>query len=188
MICPVKTCKNEIDDDSKYCDQCGTQILKCPKCGTLGGVKFCPKDGQRMEPVGKSETVTLVPPQQPSSTQPVQVQNKDQRATTRMDLNDVDGAGSLILIHSGGTLLKINSGDHLGKSVGTHAAFLAGFKYISGKHAEITLSDNKWFITDQDSTNKTKVNGQIIEPLKGVQIKKGDKIIIADQEFTVNEN
>jgi len=192
MICPVKTCKNEIDDDSKFCDQCGSQILVCPKCGTPGGVKFCPKDGQRMEPAGKSETVTLDPPPPPPQQTPPQqsapAQNKDQRATTRMDLNEVQGAGSLTLMHSGGTVLKISSGDQLGRSVGSHADFLGGFKFISGNHALLTFSENKWFITDQDSTNKTRVNGQVIEALKSVQIKNGDKIILADQEFTVNEN
>jgi len=188
MICPVKTCRNEIEDDSKYCDQCGTQILKCPKCGTLGGVKFCPIDGQRMEPLGKSETVTLDPSNPPHSPQPEQAQNKDQRTTTRMDLNDFQATGSLSLIHSGGTVLKMSSGDQLGKSVGPHAAFLEGFKFISGKHAVVTLAEGKWFIADQDSTNKTRLNGQVIEPLKSVQIKNEDKIILADQEFTVNEN
>ncbi len=188
MICPSKTCRNEIDDDSKYCDQCGVQILICPKCGTFGSVKFCPKDGQRMEPIGKSETVTFDPHRPPHSPQSEQVQNKDQSATTRMDINEVQGSGSLTLIHSGGTILKISSSDQLGKSVGTHADFLSRFKYISNKHAVITLNDSKWFITDMNSTNKTRVNGQILEPLKVIQIKKGDKIILADQEFTVNEN
>jgi pSer/pThr/pTyr-binding forkhead associated (FHA) protein len=192
MICPVKTCRNEIEDDSKYCDQCGTQILKCPKCGTLGGVKFCPIDGQRMEPVGKSNTDALDPPstgpQQAPPQQSAPSQNKDQRATTRMDLNDFQTTGSLSLIHSGGTVLKMSSGDQLGKSVGPHAAFLEGFKFISGKHAVVTLAEGKWLIADQDSTNKTRLNGQVIEPLKSVQIKNGDKIILADQEFTVNEN
>jgi predicted amidophosphoribosyltransferase len=30
MICPA--CKNEIERDSFYCDQCGEEILICPAC------------------------------------------------------------------------------------------------------------------------------------------------------------
>ena len=54
MICPVKSCHMEIDDDSRFCDQCGAEILECPQCGTFGTGKFCPKDGIRLEPRKKS--------------------------------------------------------------------------------------------------------------------------------------
>jgi hypothetical protein len=40
----------EIDDDSRFCDQCGSEILVCPKCNTPGVVKFCQKDGTKLEP------------------------------------------------------------------------------------------------------------------------------------------
>ena len=29
-------CKQQIDDDSLYCDQCGEQILMCPDCRVPG--------------------------------------------------------------------------------------------------------------------------------------------------------
>lgn len=29
--CPY--CKNEIPDDSRYCDQCGKAVMYCPECG-----------------------------------------------------------------------------------------------------------------------------------------------------------
>ena len=46
--CPVKTCGQDIDDDSLYCDQCGAQILVCASCGRLGTGKRCIFDGNQM--------------------------------------------------------------------------------------------------------------------------------------------
>lgn len=34
-------CGMLIDDDSYYCDQCGTEILVCPECGKTGTHKYC---------------------------------------------------------------------------------------------------------------------------------------------------
>ena len=48
MICPKKTCRIEIDDDSRFCDQCGSEILVCPKCNTFGVFKCCPNDGTKL--------------------------------------------------------------------------------------------------------------------------------------------
>jgi pSer/pThr/pTyr-binding forkhead associated (FHA) protein len=191
MICPVKTCKYEIDDDSKYCDQCGTQILVCPKCGTFSSAKFCPKDGQRMEPVRKTDKVQTqnIPSSPPAGVQPQpSEQIKDPRATTRMDINEVQGAGRLNLVHSSGTVLSVNSGDLLGRKSGPHAGQLGEYKYVSGSHAVISRNNNQWYIKDLDSTNKTRVNGKVIEAQKDIPVKHGDKIILADQEYIINEN
>ena len=34
IICP--NCKEEIDDDSRFCDQCGQALLYCSSCGRVG--------------------------------------------------------------------------------------------------------------------------------------------------------
>ena len=39
IICP--TCKEEIDDDSRYCDQCGQALLYCNQCGRVGVGRRC---------------------------------------------------------------------------------------------------------------------------------------------------
>lgn len=48
MLCPSKYCRNEIPDDSAFCDKCGIRILKCEKCGRIALGNFCGKCGGKM--------------------------------------------------------------------------------------------------------------------------------------------
>lgn len=43
IICPA--CKEEIEDDSHYCDQCGQQLLFCKQCGHVGIGRRCTRCG-----------------------------------------------------------------------------------------------------------------------------------------------
>ncbi|MBE5927797.1 MAG: FHA domain-containing protein [Lachnospiraceae bacterium] len=54
---------------------------------------------------------------------------------------------------------------------------------VSRMQAEITKSDGDYFITDQDSLNHTYVNGNIISPYVPIQLKNGDRICFADDEY-----
>ena len=46
------SCKETIDDDSRYCDQCGEQIMVCSVCGRPGKGKCCIVDGKELVPAG----------------------------------------------------------------------------------------------------------------------------------------
>lgn len=52
MICPNPKCKSVIPDDSKYCPDCGTKVIKtntCLNCGAENipkGSNFCPDCGK----------------------------------------------------------------------------------------------------------------------------------------------
>ena len=46
IICPA--CKEEIDDDSRYCDQCGQTLLFCNQCGRVGLGRRCTHCGGLM--------------------------------------------------------------------------------------------------------------------------------------------
>ena len=46
IICP--NCKEEIDDDSHYCDQCGQALLYCSRCGRVGMGRRCTSCGGLM--------------------------------------------------------------------------------------------------------------------------------------------
>ena len=39
IICP--SCKEEIEDDSHYCDQCGQALVYCRSCGRVGKGRRC---------------------------------------------------------------------------------------------------------------------------------------------------
>ena len=192
MICPNKKCLIEIDDDSKFCDQCGSEILICPKCNTPGTGKFCAKDGTRLESRRSGDTQNAIPQQgTPSGSQnqavndAVQSHEIPQGGTAAFDLNSEAESELLSLIHSGGLELVIKNSDILGRGEGAHAEQLGGFKFLSRRHAAFFVNSGTWFIKDLGSTNKSKLNGELLEPQKEYPVKKGDRIMLADQEFTV---
>lgn len=46
IVCP--NCKAEIEDDSRFCDQCGQMLLYCEKCGRVGMGRRCTSCGGMM--------------------------------------------------------------------------------------------------------------------------------------------
>ena len=46
IICPA--CREEIEDDSHYCDQCGQALLFCNQCGRVGLGRRCTHCGGLM--------------------------------------------------------------------------------------------------------------------------------------------
>jgi len=191
MNCPSKTCRIEIDDDSEFCDQCGSEILICPKCQTPGIGKFCPKDGHKLESrrshnPGQTQTRNSQP-ETAAEKIPVKTESNIQNnnCTTRIEINNTSSVNELIIVHSSGVELKIKDRDLLGRSEGPHSQYLENFKYLSRQHAMIINNSGNWFIKDLGSTNKSRVNGNVLTPDVECLIKKGDKIVLADQEFTV---
>lgn len=192
MICPNKKCLMEIDDDSKFCDRCGSEILLCPKCNTPGTGKFCAKDGSRLESRRSGAAQNAVPQQAAASGaqnqdagNAIQAHEIQQGGTAAFDLNSGTESDAVTLIHSGGLELVIKNNDILGRGEGVHAGELGGFKYISRKHAAFTVKSGAWFVTDLGATNKTRLNDAVLEPQREYPVKKGDRIMLADQEFTV---
>ena len=58
MQCP--SCKEQIDDDSRYCDLCGEKILICSECGRPGKGKRCKFDGKELIEPGSQPAPTQV--------------------------------------------------------------------------------------------------------------------------------
>ena len=44
MKCPY--CQNIIDDDSRWCDQCGKELMFCPSCREPRKGRTCPRGGE----------------------------------------------------------------------------------------------------------------------------------------------
>jgi hypothetical protein len=197
MICPAKVCLSEIDEDSIYCDQCGIELLICPKCGNLGEKKFCSKDGTKMisrKTTSSSATPGISPqaePPKPSVT-PVSEEPKTIRqASPPIDDDSTKTKvqpripNTLTLRHTSGKEIVLQNGDILGRKNGSHAGFLGSFAYISGTHAIVKQEGGKWFLIDQGSSNGTRVDGIDSEPNKQIELKSNGKLELADQEFIV---
>jgi len=190
LNCPNKICKQEIPDDSCFCDQCGVQLLRCEKCGFIGTSKYCGSCGGTMtairppdaSPSSSStpstpvkEAPPAVPPSAPAPSSP------SSPATVIVSLP----SEKILLCHLDGWNMEIADGNVLGRTNGPHAAVLGKFPVISSNHAKVTKANNEWFITDLNSTNKTFVNGVKLEPNVPVKIKQNDVVILANITFTV---
>jgi len=171
MICPNKICKQEIPDDSCFCDQCGVQLRRCDKCGFIGTGKFCGSCGGTMSAI-----------QPPNETLDASAQPTLSAAATVIVSLPAD---TIFLCHLEGWNMEVKDGDILGRTNGPHATALGKFPVISSNHAKITRNNNEWFITDLNSTNKTYVNGVKLEPNVPVKIKQDDVVILANVTFTV---
>ncbi len=68
MICAF--CKNDIENDSFFCDQCGEEVLVCEKCGKPGKGKRCTEDGGKMISAKDKAQMQSQPAQQAASFNP----------------------------------------------------------------------------------------------------------------------
>jgi len=192
LECPV--CKQSIDGDSLYCDQCGAQIFICSVCGRAGKGKRCIFDGKEMIVPGGQASSTEHVAQAPVSpvtaqTQPAQSQAQPVQSQTVQvqQAAPVPAAGKIKLTaQTHGIVIEINEDVLLGRTKGTYAAVLGRFSHISGSHCQIKKTNSAWSITDLGSTNGTFVNGVKINPNSSVSLANGAKVKLADIEFSVS--
>ena len=177
MQCPF--CKINIDDDSLYCDQCGKEILICPKCNKPGKGKICTKDGIRLitmknkmsgivTGVGVSVAVSSVPAQNLGTT-------------------PVLDKGELHLINKNlGLDIKIEKDVLVGRTIGDFVDIFSKYQTVSGRHLQINFDLQKgWLVTDLGSTNGTKYNNMLLVPNRPQILTDKSYLIIATIEFYV---
>jgi hypothetical protein len=173
MQCPL--CKETIDDDSCYCDQCGEQILVCSVCGRPGKGKRCIFDGKELVPAAG---VTSTPTVQAPGMQPVPQSNGASGGTSSSDKVKLTSQ-----IH--GITIEAGDGDIIGRKNGAFANVFSRFNFISGTHCKIVKTAAGWHIQDMGSTNGTIYNGATLVPNALYPIASGTKVKIADVELTV---
>ena len=64
--------------------------------------------------------------------------------------------------------------------------FICDNNYISRSHADIVTRDDRYYIVDRNSTNKTFVDGKVILAEKEVEIFAGTQIRFANEDFIFN--
>ena len=62
--------------------------------------------------------------------------------------------------------------------------FIADNTAISRSHANIHTENGEYFIEDTNSTNHTYINGKLINSNVKTKIVSGDKIRLANEDFT----
>lgn len=63
---------------------------------------------------------------------------------------------------------------------------ITGNSAISRKHAELRIEKGSVYIVDKKSTNKTYVNGNVIQPEIMTKINNGDNIKVANEELLLS--
>lgn len=190
IICP--NCKEEIEDDSYYCDQCGQALLFCKNCGRAGlgrrctqcgGMMITPEEYQRNAlRTGYSSLISSSMSQSIATTGAVSAPVSHQPA--------VNGIPVLTLYN---TSLNINlqgiNGAVIGRRQGPYTQCFEQQKYVSGVHAQLKYNAGTgWCIVDKHSSNGTKLNQHPLQPDVEMALRNGDILTIANINLQVSVN
>lgn len=159
MKCPF--CKASIDDDSRFCDQCGNALNFCPECRQPKRGTECPACGADLV----SAEVFFGASKAEEPIQPV-----------------VMHVSEYVLLGDGFNL-KLKEGV-FGRTTGIYPEFASSI-YISGTHGELRCQNGQWQIRDLGSRNGTFVNGVKLAPDTWVDLHLGDQLKIATTHLTV---
>ena len=187
IICP--TCREEIDGDSHFCDQCGQALLYCNQCGHVGIGRRCTRCGGLM----------VAPSDQNVSNNPAMSASL-QAEITQGTLSGNSIAGPLVQerpASSGVPVLTLANdslnirivginGAVIGRRKGPYTQFFEQHAYVSGVHAQLKYkSGSGWVITDKHSSNGTKVNQRPLQPDVDMALHNGDILTIANVNLQV---
>lgn len=99
-----------------------------------------------------------------------------------------EAGASLVLEHNGSAgsfIFMINKPEFiLGKSKDADGVIINS-NMVSRNHCRIIKSGSNYMVEDLNSTNGTSINGYVLNPNEMYYINNGDKLVLADIEFTV---
>ena len=187
IVCP--NCKEEIDDDSHFCDQCGQTLAYCERCGRVGigrrctscgGLMLSPEDyKKRKESEYASQSAGFVSQGFVSRTNGFD--NTQPKGV-------ITGIPQLMLYNDslGIRLMGIN-GAMIGRRQGPYVQQLGQQMYVSGAHAQLKYNGSTgWCITDKHSSNGTKLNDHQLQPDVEMSLKNGDILCLANVVLKVS--
>lgn len=176
--CP--RCKEEIDNDSLFCDQCGLEIMYCVTCHRPGKGKRCTYCGGRMAKPNEAN-------EEPSNTGLHHVTIREKTNVSTHGTSRGSGIPQMTLINESLHLrLTAMDGVILGRNNGIYKMHLAQCSYISGTHAKLNyMPGSGWCIVDLHSSNGTSVNRQRLTSDMPALLHNGDRLLLANVEFRV---
>ena len=180
IICP--TCKEEIDNDSHFCDQCGQASLFCDRCGNVGVGRRCTRCGGLM----------VAPSSNPAEGVPGMSESLKMEMATSGSMrgnHQQDGNGIPVLTLANDSLniriVGIN-GAIIGRRTGPYSHFFDKYPYVSGTHAQLKYSvSTGWCVVDKHSSNGTKLNQRSLQPDVDMSLSNGDVLTIANINLQV---
>lgn len=194
IICP--NCKEEIDDDSRYCDQCGQALLFCNRCGRVGIGRRCTSCGglmvsyeeykKQMDGAQTQFSLSM------SRSSVIQAGNTHTNSVRRGEpmMGVPQGIPALMLYNTSLNIrLQGINGAVIGRRQGPYASFFENNMYISGVHAQLKYNATAgWCIVDKHSSNGTKLNQRPLQPDVEMSLKDGDIVGLANINLQVSIN
>jgi hypothetical protein len=179
IICP--TCKEEIDNDSHFCDQCGQALLFCDRCGNVGVGRRCTHCGGLMV-AQKNAPGEGIPGMSESL--------KMEMATSGSMRGNQQQANGIPVLTLANDSLNIRivgiNGAIIGRRTGPYSHFFDKYPYVSGTHAQLKYSINTgWCVVDKHSSNGTKLNQRSLQPDVDMSLSNGDVLTIANINLQV---
>ena len=189
IICP--TCKEEIDGDSHYCDQCGQALLYCNKCGYVGIGRRCTRCGGLMvSPDGGNVSVkdSAMSSSLQANVSAVTASVVNGVAAPLVQQRTVASGVPMLTLANDSLNIRIVgiNGAVIGRRKGPYTQFFEQHAYVSGVHAQLKYkADTGWVITDKHSSNGTKVNQRPLQPDTDMSLNNGDILTIANINLQV---
>jgi len=191
IICP--NCKEEIDDGSYYCDQCGQALLYCKNCGRVGMGRRCTHCGGLMVTHQEYQRGSMLKATSLSVSESVSMARSLTPFMSAGDAVSQVASRSMPTLTLYNTQLNIRiqgiNGAVIGRRQGPYAKFFENNMYVSGVHAQLKYNSNTgWCITDKHSSNGTKLNQRPLQPDADMSLKNGDIVALANVILQVNIN
>ena len=197
IICP--NCKEEIEERSHFCDQCGQELVYCTHCGLVGKCRRCTHCGGLMvspDNLGKKEASAV------SMSASINAANLSFNQVTQASLREPEpdvpqqpvatksGIPSLTLYNPSLDIRMVGvNGAVIGRRQGPYRQLFEGNMFISGVHAQLIYKpDTGWCIIDKHSSNGTKLNQRDLLPDVPMSIKSGDIVTLANINLQVSVN
>ena len=187
IICPI--CKEEIEDDSHFCDQCGEALLYCSKCGRVGVGRRCTYCGGMMVFIGEQKQTAY------KSGSPVDMSaqifkgvTSSTRGSSSLSLPGNDRSMPKLILENTSLNIRIEgvSGAIIGRNQGPYHEFFQNNRYVSGVHAQLVYNQsNGWCIVDKHSSNGTKLNQRSVQAGVSMSLKSDDTLSIANVNLKV---
>ena len=185
IVCP--NCKEEIDEQSYYCDQCGQKLFYCERCGRVGIGRRCTSCGGLMSVPGEKSEVSEYQVDDSVSTGFVsQVSNTKSNPSAPRHRN---AATPQLLLFNDSLGIRITgiNGAIIGRRQGPYSQMLQGQGYISGAHAQLKYAHaTGWSIADKHSSNGTRLNDHQLQPDVEMSLKNGDILSLANVPLKVS--
>ena len=192
IICP--NCKEEIEDDSYFCDQCGQALLFCEKCGRVGIGRRCTSCGGLMisakEYESRVNSVTSVSSSVSSGfvSQEFVHTNRSLRPSLDAGQPQTQGIPQMLLYNDSLNIRMVAiNGAVIGRRQGPYAQFFQQNMFVSGVHAQLKYNNGTgWCVADKHSSNGTKLNEHQLIPDTDMSLKNGDILTIANVNLQVS--